>query len=199
MDDFDELEQELKLAEARSRLAALSDETLVPEMLACIYLNISPKQLKTLREKASGPEFFKPIAKGAEKANISASYEMGELRRWKKEHIFESNLDVANRTGINRWVGEPRPFFTEDFGRRQFSILAAADDISRDDWGDNLASAIEGGPVHVEWLVPAEAAASRWRDFTTHQKFASGYLAELDAERSRVSVALTASELASGI
>lgn len=198
MDNLDELERDMQLAELRSRLSALSDDTLLSEQLACVYLNISPKQLKNLRI-ADGPEFFKPITEGAEKANMSASYDLGMLRRWKREHTFKDNRDVAKRSGISKWLGEPEPFFAEDFGRSKFSILAHANDTSRDDWGDRLASAIEGGSVHVEWLVPAEAAASRWSDASTHKQFAGKYLAELDAERGRIYDALSASDLAASI
>jgi hypothetical protein len=196
MDDMDELERQIKLAEARSRLAALDDDTLVSDELACVYLNISPKQLKNLRTEEDGPGFFKPVVEGAKKANQAVSYDLGTLRGWKAKHTFKNNLDVATRS-IRNWVGEPQPFFTEDVGRNKFSILAPADDITRDDWGDRLASAIEGGAVHVDWLVPAEAAAGRWNDFETHKRFANDYLAELDAERGRIAAALGSSELGS--
>lgn len=90
---------------------------------------------------------------------------MGSLRRWKQKHTYKNNLDVAVRAGIKAWVVEPRPFFVKDEHRGMFSVLAPADDGFDDDWGDRLATAIEGGDVQVEWIVPAEAAAIRWSDF----------------------------------
>lgn len=194
MDNLSDLDRELELAEIRSRLSALSDDTLLSEELACVYLNISPKQLKNLRV-ADGPEFFKPITEGAEKANMKASYDLGTLRRWKKEHTFKDNRDVAKRVGIHRWVAEPQPFFVLDEHRGKFSILAPADDISRDDWGDRLATAIEGGDINVEWMIPADAAASQWKDLEEHRAFANEYLSAISYERQRVESALTATEL----
>lgn len=199
MDDLQEIERQLQRVEASSRLSSISDETLVTEELACIYLNISPRQLKNLREGEDGPNFFKPLPKGAEKANVSPSYEMGELRRWKKEHIFDSNFDAANRSGINKWFGEPSPFFTEDFKRNLFSVLAPADDVSRDDWGDRLASAISGEGVVVEWMIPSEAAVARWSDAVAHEKFAGKYLSALESEKNRVMDSLCCSGLKSEI
>lgn len=195
MDDLDDIERQLKQAEIRSRLAALDDDTLVSEDLAAVYYNVSQKHMKNLREKDDGPKFFKPLTKGSEKANMSAQYEMGELRRWKKDHTFDSNLDAANKSGINKWVTEPRPFFVLDEHRGLFSILAPADDISRDDWGDRLATAIEGGDINVEWMIPADAAATRWSELATHQAYANEYFAAMDADRRRIAHALEATEL----
>lgn len=199
MEELQEIERQLQRAEASSRLSAIADETLVSEELACVYLNISLRQLKNLRENADGPKFFKPLPKGAERANVSPSYEMGELRRWKKEHTFDSNFDAADRSGINRWFGEPSPFFTEECKRNEFSILAPADDIVHDDWGNRLASAIKEDGVGVEWLIPAEAASCRWSDASAHAKYSGEYLTALEVERGRVIDALSYSDIASEI
>jgi hypothetical protein len=199
MESIDDIEHQLRMAEARSKLSALDDDTLVSEELGSIFLHVSQKVMKNLRTEEDGPEFFKPIAEGAKKANQAVSYTMGSLRRWKQKHTYKNNLDVAVRTGITAWVVEPRPFFVKDEHRGMFSVLAPADDVFDDDWGDRLATAIEGGDVQVEWIVPAEAAAIRWSDLATHQRFSNGYLEAMDAERRRVAVALGATDLASDI
>jgi hypothetical protein len=197
MTDMGHFELELQRAEARGRLAALPDETLVPEPLAAIFLGLSEKQMKNLREKEDGPKFFKPLTKGSEKANTSAQYEMGELRRWRKEHTYESNLDAARKSGIMKWASEPQPYFVLNEHRGLFSILAPADDISRGDWSDRLATVIEGGNINVEWMIPADAAATRWKDLEEHRAFANEYFAAMNVERQRVESALNATDLGS--
>lgn len=78
MESIDNLENQLRMAEARSKLSALDDDTLVSEELASIFLHVSQKVMKNLRTKEDGPEFAKPIAEGAKKANQAVSCTNGE-------------------------------------------------------------------------------------------------------------------------
>jgi len=179
MDDLDDLERQLKLAEARSRLAVLDPDTLLSEELSAVYLNITLKKIKTLREDG-GPKFFKPMSGSAKAANQSSSYTLGELRRWRDEKTYESNIDANVRAGINAFATS-RPFFVE-----KEEIKSVADNPQIDNWGDMLADAIEGNGVRVEWNLPIEAAGKEWSNHAAHKSFADGVMKQMEEERGRI-------------
>jgi hypothetical protein len=177
-----DFEKEIIEAEARSRLSALSDDTLLPEDLSAVYLNLTPKVMKTLRADGGGPQFFKPTGANAKAANQAASYTLGELRRWRSEKTYSSNLDLNVKTGIMKWTAA-EPFFVA-----QECIVAKAG-RDTEGWADLLADAIEG-MISVETMEPCEAAARPWKSRAAHQSFADEYFAAMAFERERVCSAI---------
>lgn len=165
----DDLEAQLRAAEARSRLASLDDDTLLPEDLAAVYLNISKKILANMRANDGGPPFFKAAAKGAKAANQAVSYALGALRKWKAEHTYNNSLAANVALGI-AFVAKEAPFFADKRGL----ILANAFDQRQPDWADNMADSI-GGILDILWQDPRKAGEAPWKT----AKACNGYVRAL--------------------
>ena len=135
-----------------------------------------------MRGDGGGPQFFKPTGANAKAANQAASYTLGELRRWRSEKTYSSNLDLNVKTGIMKWTAA-EPFFVA-----QECIVAKAG-RDTEGWADLLADAIEG-MISVETMEPCEAAARPWKSRAAHQSFADEYFAAMAFERERVCSAI---------
>lgn len=79
----DLLEMQMGKLRLRSEMANLHDDTVVSNVTAAIYLNVSKSMLSVWRQEGIGPEFIKYAEH--KWTNACVHYKMGELRRFLKE------------------------------------------------------------------------------------------------------------------
>ena len=79
----DLLEMQMGKLRLRSEMANLHDDTVISNVTAAIYLNVSKSMLSVWRQEGIGPEFIKYAEH--KWTNACVHYKMGELRRFLKE------------------------------------------------------------------------------------------------------------------
>jgi hypothetical protein len=79
----DLLEMQMGKLRMRSEMANLHDDTVISNVTAGIYLNVSTSTLSVWRQTGVGPEFIKYAEH--KWTNACVHYKMGELRRYLKE------------------------------------------------------------------------------------------------------------------
>lgn len=171
--------EELEAAVARSTIAALHDETMLPENLAALYLNMSTAALAEMRSSkkagdtsrgVEGPPMVKIIPKGSIGQNQSVSYRLGDLREYIKKNTSTSSWGAASQAGLLGWCTVQVPFFTAMKGRTQI-LLGSIWDLANP-LRDELFAALSRGEIDFDWMTSQEACTRRWRSSAQHEAFA---------------------------
>lgn len=198
--------EELANAKARSDIASLHDETLLPENLAALYLNMSTAALAEMRGSkqgadssrgVDGPPMVKIIPKGAIGQNQQVSYRLKDLRDYIERNTSTSSWGAASQAGLLGWCTVEVPFFAAMEGKAQV-LIASIWDCAEPRRDELFASLARGEITHV-WLTSDEASRQRWVVPARHKAFAEVGLGILSHARLRIEGALDATMIGAGL
>lgn len=195
-------------AKLRSEIARLDDDTTLPAELAALYLCISMSQLAIFHKelggdggRKDGPAMIKHIEKGAVGQNQPVYYKLGALRAWEKQNTASTSFEAMKNAGMLGWVSTQAPFFTktQPAGRKKsLTVLECAWNTASPHREERFKGLVEGA-VGLEWMTPAQAAASRWKDVAEHKEFAALWLRLLRNEIEATGAAVEATDIGQDI
>lgn len=207
------VDQMLDEAERRDRIARLSDDTMVPEELAAIFIGTTAKNLADTRRayvakvKDPGqkngsdapplPDIFKLMKPGAVGSNQDVLYKMKDLRAHIDSVKAPTSHQVAVNSGLFSFMTTQMPFFAEPSASKRgplHILLASAWDLEEASRDELFAKAVAKA-IDIVWLTPMEAASGRWSATAAHRVFADAALAVLKDAQGGVESAYLATEL----
>ena len=151
--------------------------------------------------RKDGPAIIKHIEKGAVGQNQPVYYKLGALRAWEKKNTASTSFEAMKNAGMLGWVSTQAPFFTktQPAGRKKsLTILACAWDTASPHREERFKGLVEDA-VGLEWMTPAQAATSRWKELAEHKEFAASWFRLLRNETEATVAAVEATEIGQAI
>lgn len=169
----DGLRRSLEQVLARDILAGIADETLVPSELAALYLAISPSTLRRIVNDGGLKPTKNPVS-GSAAFNQKASFEMGELRRYKAKNKAGGVAEQALLRGLAfQSVSDlaiEQPFWLRH--DRRESILGHGLTVPL----EILETSLNDPQVGVVWLPWDEALQLPWESMEQREMFEPLYV-----------------------
>ena len=186
---------DIDLLEASDRIARLSDDVILNENEAAVFLRVSVRTLQRMRSpeyvkegKPLGVPYIQASGKGLRGANQKVSYRLGDLKAWQRANTVSSTVDAAIRKGqlfttIFDAI-EPAPFWNNPKG-----LQGRVFDSPIEEFLDRI------GIVEIVWRTPYEAAIELWADAAAHRIFADKFLSLFNQAELQINSSVERSEL----
>lgn len=189
------LDAALKTYEVLTALHALPDQAALTTAEAALFLRLSPKTMERMRLDGSGPSYVQAGLRRARGGNQKCLYLKADLLAWQQANQVSNAMEAAVRKGqafrtLHDLVAEA-PFYLDANGRvagaaEGVSLGAVIDRLGLDAWG-------------LVWLPVIDGVGREWTDLAAHQEYSQGVTSVLVATKQRISVALEATSICSGI
>lgn len=147
---------DIDLLEASSRIATLSDEMLLKQSEAAIFLRVGERTLERWRAIGGGPPYRQTALPGAKGFNQKVFYKLGDLKKWAGGNENESVADQYERVSaardIKSFINTEIPFWFEN------NLLSPVLEHSEEEFFARL------GKVEIIWVDALDAIEADWED-----------------------------------